>query len=53
MRICCEETDTARQTRVDELSVHQERNLSTLSQLLTQIRDLQNKINSLSDAREL
>ena len=34
------------------LSLHQERNPTTLSQLLTQIRELQNKLNSLSDARE-
>ena len=32
--------------------MHQERNLSTVSQLLTQIQDFQNKVNSLSDARE-
>ena len=51
-RICCEETDRARQARIDELSVHQERNPATVSQLLTQIRELQNKVNSLSDARE-
>ena len=25
-RICCEETDRARQLRIDELSMHQERN---------------------------
>ena len=52
-RICCEETDRARRARIDELSRHQERDLSTASQLLTQIQDLQNKVNSLSDAREL
>ena len=39
-RICCEETDRAGQAIIDELSVHQERNLT------------QNKVNSLSDARE-
>ena len=49
---CCEETDRARQARIDELSVQQERNPTTVSQLLAQIRDLQNKINSLSGARE-
>ena len=51
-RTCCEETDRARQARIDELSMHQERNPKTASQLLTQIRDLQNKVNSLSDGRE-
>ena len=43
--VCCEETDRARQARIDELSVHQVRNP-------IQIQDLQNKVNSLSDARE-
>ena len=28
-RICCEETDRARQTRIDELSLHQELNFTT------------------------
>ena len=32
--------------------MHQERNPTTVGQLLTQIRELQNKVNSLSDARE-
>ena len=51
-RICYEETDRARQARIDELSSHQERDPPTVSQLLTQIQDLQNKVSSLSDARE-
>ena len=51
-RICCEETDRARPVRIDDLSLHQERNPTTVSQLLTQIQDWQNKANSLSDARE-
>ena len=49
---CCEEADRARQARIDELSMHQERNPTTVSHLLTQIQDLQNKVNSLSHARE-
>ena len=44
-RICCAETDRARQERIDELSMHQERNPTTAGQLLTQIRELQNKVN--------
>ena len=32
--------------------MHQERNPATVSELLAQIQDLQNKANSLSDARE-
>ena len=51
-RICCKETDRARQVRIDELSMHQERNPTFVSQLLAQIQDLQNKVISLSDARE-
>ena len=47
-RICCEEIDRARQAKIDELSMHQESNPTTVSQLLTQIQDLQNKANSLS-----
>ena len=50
--ICCEETDRARQARIDELLAHQEKNRLIVSQLLTQIKNLQNKVNSLSDARE-
>ena len=38
--------------RVDELSMQQERNPATESQLLTQIQDLQNKVKSLTDARD-
>ena len=33
-RICCKETDRARQARIGELSMHRERNLATVSQLL-------------------
>ena len=51
-RICCEETDRARRARIDKVSMQQGRNPTTVSQLLTQIQDLQNKVNSLSDARE-
>ena len=45
-RICCEESRRARQARIDELSLDHERNPTTVSQLLTQIRELQNKVNS-------
>ena len=38
--------------RTDELSLHQDSNPTTVTQLLTQIRDLQNKVNSSSDANE-
>ena len=47
-RICCEETDRARQARIEEyLSLHQERNPTTVGQLLTQIQGFQNKVKSL------
>ena len=47
--ICCEEADRGRS---DELSLRQERNPTTVSQMMARIRELQNKVNSLSDARE-
>ena len=50
--MCCEEANRARQALIDEVSMQQERNPTTLSQMMTQIRGLQNKVNSLSDARE-
>ena len=46
------ETNRARQARSGEFSSKQERNLTIVSQFLTQIQDLQNKVNSLSDARK-
>ena len=39
------------QARIDELSMHQERKPTIVRQLVTQIQDLQNKANNLSDAR--
>ena len=38
-RICCEDKNRARQARIDELCMHQERNPTTVSQLMTQIQD--------------
>ena len=52
-RICCEETDRARQARIDEWSMHQKKkDPPTVSQLSTQLQELQDKVNSLSHARE-
>ena len=51
-RVCCEEASRTRQARIDEMSMHQERNPTTVSQLLTQMKESQNKVNFLSDARE-
>ena len=44
--------DCSKQARNDELSLHSERNPTTVSELMTQIQDLQTKVNSLADARE-
>ena len=49
---CYEESDKARQAKFDELSMTQQRNPQTVSQLLAQIRGSQEKANSFSDARE-
>ena len=38
-RICCEETDKARQLKIDEPSMQQRENPSTVHQLLAQIQD--------------
>ena len=46
------EADRARQARIDELSLQQQRSPTTVSQFLTQIHDLPNKVNSLSKAKE-
>ena len=51
-RTCCEETDRARRTIIDELFMHLWRSPTTVSQLLTRIQDLQSKVNSLSSARD-
>ena len=51
-RICCEELEQTRKARSEELSLQQRRNSTTVSQMMAQIQDLQNKVNSLSDGRE-
>ena len=51
-RRCCEESDRARQAKLDEWCVQQQRNPHTASQLLTQIRELQDRANSSFDVRE-
>ena len=50
-RTCCEEAERARQLKIDELSMQLRGDLSTMNQLLAQIQDLQDKVNSSSDAR--
>ena len=46
------ETDRARQLRIDELALQQEKNPTTESRLLTQVQDLQKRVNSLTVVRE-
>ena len=38
--------------RIDGVSMHQERNPTTVSQLSTRVQDLQNNVNSLSDTKD-
>ena len=51
-RLYCVEADRVRQLKLGELSMQQTENPSTLNQLLAQIQELQDKVNSLNDARE-
>ena len=46
------EADRARQLRTDEISTQKEESKSTVNQLMVQIRELQDKVNSLNDAKE-
>ena len=50
-RICIEEAERARQLRTDELNAQKKGEPSTVTQLLSQIQDLQDKVNALSDER--
>ena len=51
-RICGEEIEQTIQARSEELSLQQRRKPTTVSQMMCRIQDLQNKVNSVSDARE-
>ena len=51
-RICCVDTDRARHLRCDELSTQKEENNSAVNQFMVQIQELQDKVNSLNDAKE-
>ena len=42
----------ARQSRIEELCMNQERNPNVVNQLVIPIQELQNKVNSLTDARD-
>ena len=51
-RICCAEDERFRLLKYDELSMQQREDASTVNQLLAQIQALQDKMNSLNDAKE-
>ena len=51
-RICCAEADRARQLRINELLTKKEERKSTVNQLMLQIQELQDKMNSGNDAEE-
>ena len=51
-RICCAEAERARQLKYDELSTQQKGNPSAVNQLMVQIQELQDKVNSMDDAKE-
>ena len=51
-RICREETERARQLRTDELYAQKKEEPSTVNQLLSQIRTLQDKVNAVNEEKE-
>ena len=51
-RFCSLEAEKARQSRIEELSMNQERSPSVVNQLMIQIQELQNTVSSLTDARD-
>ena len=50
---CREETERVRRSRTDEFMLKRKKNLPTLNQLSSQIRTLQDKVNVLSEEKEL
>ena len=52
-RISHTEAERARQLRSEELSAQKEQRKSTVHQLMVQIQELQDRVNSLNDAKEL
>ena len=50
--ICCKQADRVRQLRNDEFSLQKKENPSTVNQLLSQIRELHDKVNSLIEGKE-
>ena len=51
-RFCSLDAEKARQSRIEELSKNQERRPSVVDHLMSEIQELQNKGNSLTDDRE-
>ena len=51
-RICRTEAERSRQLRIDEVCTQKEGSKSTVHQLMAQIQEQQDKVNSLSDAKE-
>ena len=51
-RNCCMEAVRAQQLKLDELPTQQKENFSTVNQLLAQIQDSHDKVNSLNDAKD-
>ena len=51
-RICCRQADRVRQLRIDELSMQKEESPSTVNQLLSQVRELQDKVNEFLEWRK-
>ena len=51
-RICCKQADRVRQLSIVELSMQKKENTSNVNQLLSQIQELQDKVNSLNAEKE-
>ena len=51
-RLCCKPADGVTQFRIDALSM-QKKNPSTVNRLLSQIQELQDKVNSLNEEKEV
>ena len=49
----CTEAERAKQLRIDELSTQEKESKSSVNQLMVQIQELQDNVNSLSDARDI
>ena len=52
-RVCCAEAERPRQPRSDALSTQKEESKSTVNQLMVQIQEQQDKVNSLNDVKNM